>query len=62
MLCNMCQFLWDCVRLFNTQVVSCSFKTWPSVPRSNVRQLVVNSLLASQSRNHEANNITVVKI
>lgn len=37
-------------------------KPEPSVPRSNVKQLVVNSLLASQSRNHEANNITVVKI
>lgn len=32
------------------------------MPRSNVEQLVVNSLLASQSRSRGANNITVVKI
>lgn len=40
----------------------CHFKPGQSVPRSNVKQLVVNSLLASQPKNHDANNITVVKI
>lgn len=53
--------LWDCKVVFRLSRIAV-LKPGPSVPRSNVKQLVVNSLLASQPKIHDANNIAVVKI